>query len=176
MVFLTSQEVLHSLPPATTLLESDWLSSTSGACGQREPLVFALGGRRTDFLICQSPRCRQCRGNSLSSVNESEVFLQKLYFSATNYFVFIAKLNLPKPFDYPGDTASQKGYGDLGFGNPLLHTLSPDRLLRYGDWILKTCDLPQPYPPPLINHVDRVRAHTDFTPAHKHRPFTESQK
>lgn len=28
--------------------------------------------------------------------------------------IFIAKLNLPKPFDYPGDTASPRGYGDLG--------------------------------------------------------------
>lgn len=48
MVFPTSQEVLHSLPPATTLLESDWLSSTRGACGQREPL---LGGRLLPHLL-----------------------------------------------------------------------------------------------------------------------------
>lgn len=38
----------------------------------------------------------------MSSVSESEVFLQRLYFSATNYFIFIAKLNLPKPFIIQG--------------------------------------------------------------------------
>lgn len=66
-------------------------------------MLFALGGRRADFLFClPESQVLTVPWQLVSSVSESEVFLQRLYFSATNYFIFIAKLNLPKPLIIQG--------------------------------------------------------------------------
>lgn len=47
-----------------------------------------------------------------ASVKESEIFLQRLYFSATIYIY--SKTQLSKALDYPGDPGSSRGCGDLG--------------------------------------------------------------
>lgn len=61
-----------------------------------------------------SPRAPGAAGAMATgaSVNELEIFLQRLYFSATNYIY--SKTQLSKALDNPGDTASLRGCGDLG--------------------------------------------------------------
>lgn len=39
------------------------------------------------------------------SVSKSKVFLERLYFSPTKYFIFIAKLNFPRPLTIQGTLA-----------------------------------------------------------------------
>lgn len=59
-------------------------------------------GREVGRLPLLSARVPGADSAVAARVSESEVFLQRLYFSATNYFIFIAKLSLPKPLIIQG--------------------------------------------------------------------------
>lgn len=120
--------------------------------------MLALG--QMHFIICL-PESRVLTVLWLLhvSVSESKVFLERLYFSPTKYFIFIAKLNFPRPLTIqgtlaPGEDVEIGGFGGWGLDStlklPLSYTFTPGHLLRYCDLMRleRICVLPQAMPRP----------------------------
>lgn len=88
-----------------------WISH-HGSKGNQRALSFCPSGagiwvadsglQRTNSELCQWVTTKKERKQ------EKEIFSERLYFSASNYFIFIVKLNLPKPLVIQGKWTPQE--------------------------------------------------------------------